>query len=120
MALTFDLIEPVVHEPVDQAGSLRALISAMQAGQVTNLCDSTATRSSRLRPHGALTEALKQVPFSLTLAGNANETACRPPGSFRRPMNGKPGVTHAPMTEPLQFYNRKPSRSTGALASTRY
>ena len=73
--LTFDLIEPVVHEPVDQVGSLRALISAMQAGQVTNLLILDSNPVFTAPATWGFDQALKQVPFSLTLAGNANETA---------------------------------------------
>ena len=72
---TFDLIEPVVHEPVDQAGSLRALIAAMQAGQVTNLLILDSNPVFTAPATLGLRQALKQVPFSLTLAGNADETA---------------------------------------------
>lgn len=72
---TFDLIEPVAHQPIDQVGSLHALIAAMRAGQVTSLLiiDSNPLFTAPLT--WGFAEALARVPFSLTLAGETDETA---------------------------------------------
>ena len=72
---TFDLIEPVAHQPVDQTGSLRTLIAAMQAGQVTSLLMIDSNPVFTAPATWGFAEALARVPFSLALAGSADETA---------------------------------------------
>jgi molybdopterin-containing oxidoreductase family iron-sulfur binding subunit len=72
---TFDLIEPVAHVPVDQAQSLRDLIAAMQGGKVTNLLIVDSNPVFTAPATWGLAKALEQVPFSLALAGNEDETA---------------------------------------------
>jgi molybdopterin-containing oxidoreductase family iron-sulfur binding subunit len=72
---TFDLIEPVAHEPIDQTAAFSTLISEMQAGQVSHLMiidnNPVFTASAGL----GFAEALRRVPFSLTLSSHADETA---------------------------------------------
>ena len=72
---TFELIEPVVHEPIDQPAAFRSLIAAMRAGEVSHLLiiDSNPVFTSAAGLGFA--EALEQVPFSLALAGHEDETA---------------------------------------------
>ena len=72
---TFDLIAPVAHQPVDQATSLRELIAAMQAGEVTNLLIIDSNPVFTTPTASGFAKALEQVPFSLALAGNMDETA---------------------------------------------
>lgn len=71
----FDLIEPVAHEPIDQADALRALIGDMRAGHVTHLLIIDSNPVFTAPATWGFAEALKQVPFSLALAANADETA---------------------------------------------
>ena len=72
---TFDLIEPVAHEPMDQAASLRALIASMQAGEVKNLLILDSNPVFTSPASWGFAEALARVPFSLALATRADETA---------------------------------------------
>ena len=73
--ITFDLIEPVAHDPVDQAASLRALIAAMQAGQVANLLIVDSNPAFTAPATWGFAKALERVAFSLALAGREDETA---------------------------------------------
>jgi MoCo/4Fe-4S cofactor protein with predicted Tat translocation signal len=73
--VTFDLIEPVAHEPIDQADALRTLIAEMRAGKVTHLLIIDSNPVFTVPATWGFADALKQVPFSLALAGNADETA---------------------------------------------
>ena len=72
---TLDLIAPVAHSPIDQAGSLNDLVEDMRAGKVSTLLiiDSNPAYAAP----GALgfIEALKRVDFSLTLTVSPNETS---------------------------------------------
>ena len=72
---TFDLIEPVIHQLIDQSESLRALIAAMHAGQVANLLIIDSNPAFAAPAAWGFVEALKRTPFSLALAGNMDETA---------------------------------------------
>ncbi len=73
--VTFELVEPAAHNPVDQAASLRALIAAMQAGQVTSLLIVDSNPAFAAPGNWGFTKALQRVPFSLTLARREDETA---------------------------------------------
>ena len=72
---TFDLIEPVAHQPVDQASSLRGLIAALEAGQVTNLLIIDANPVFTAPASWGFADAVKRASFSLTLAARLDETA---------------------------------------------
>ncbi len=97
--ITFDLIEPVAHEPVDQAASLRALIAAMQAGQVANLLIVDSNPAFTAPAGWGFVKALERVPFSLALAGREDETAQATTWFVPRPIRGRAGATRADMTE---------------------
>jgi len=71
----FDLIEPVAHEPIDQGVALRALIGAMQAGQVTDLLIIDSNPVFTAPAAWGFADALKRVPFSVALAAGTDETA---------------------------------------------
>jgi MoCo/4Fe-4S cofactor protein with predicted Tat translocation signal len=72
---TFSLIEPVAHEPTDQAASLRALIADMQAGRVNHLLIVDSNPVFASPASWGFAGALKQVKFSLVLAAHPDETA---------------------------------------------
>ncbi len=72
---TFELIDPVAHEPIDQGQSLRSLIADMQAGRVTQLLMIDTNPVFTAPPTSGFVEALKRVPFSLALSRSADETA---------------------------------------------
>ncbi len=71
---TFDVIESVEADPVDQAGSFRDLLQDMQAGHVKSLIviDSNPAYAASGLGYEA---ALRQVPFSLTTTIGPCETA---------------------------------------------
>jgi molybdopterin-containing oxidoreductase family iron-sulfur binding subunit len=68
---TYTLIGPVEADPVDQAASMRDLMADMQAGHVTSLLIMDSNPVFTLPGFG---EALKRVPFSMTLAAETTET----------------------------------------------
>ena len=70
---TFDLIEPVEASPIDQAASLRALIADMAGGRVEDLL--ILGENPVFTASAAFAEALKQVPFSVSLGLEPDETA---------------------------------------------
>jgi len=72
---TFELIDPVAHEPIDQAAALSTLISDMQTGQVSHLVIIDSNPVFTAPANLGFAEALRQVPFSLTLSSHADETA---------------------------------------------
>jgi MoCo/4Fe-4S cofactor protein with predicted Tat translocation signal len=72
---TFELIEPVAHEPVDQAAALRSLIADMRGGRVSHLLVIDSNPVFTSADNLGFAEALKRVPFSLALAGYEDETA---------------------------------------------
>ena len=72
---SFDVIEAVAHEPADQASSMRALIEEMQSGQVRHLLIIDSNPVFTVPATWGFGQALKRVPFSLTLAGSEDETA---------------------------------------------
>ena len=72
---TFELIEPVAHEPIDQAAALSALIADMQAGEVSHLLIIDSNPIFTAPAQMGFAEALKRVPFSLALANHVDETA---------------------------------------------
>ena len=72
---TFELIESVGHEPIDQSGALSTLIADMHAGQVSHLVIVDSNPVYTAPAQLGFAEALKQVPFSLALANDADETA---------------------------------------------
>jgi molybdopterin-containing oxidoreductase family iron-sulfur binding subunit len=72
---TFDLIDSVVYEPIDQADALRSLISDMRAGQVSHLLIIDSNPVYAAPASLGFADALKRVPFSLALANSADETA---------------------------------------------
>jgi molybdopterin-containing oxidoreductase family iron-sulfur binding subunit len=69
---TYALIDPVEVDPVDQATSLRELMADMQAGRVTSLL---IIDSNPVFTAPGFADALPRVPFSMTLAVGASETA---------------------------------------------
>jgi MoCo/4Fe-4S cofactor protein with predicted Tat translocation signal len=71
---TFDVIEPVEANPIDQAASFQELLHDMQAARVQSLIiidANPAYTASGLE----FEEALRRVPLSLTTAIGPNETA---------------------------------------------
>ena len=72
---TFELIESVAHEPIDQSAALSTLIADMQAGQVSHLVIIDSNPVYTAPAQLGFAEALKRVPFSLALANHADETA---------------------------------------------
>jgi len=72
---TQTLLTPAVHMPVDQAASLHDLVADMRSGKVTTLLiidsDPVYTAPATL----GFAEALKRVPFSLSLNTTPNDTA---------------------------------------------
>ena len=70
---TFDLIEPVEANPIDQAASLRTLIADMAGGRVQDLL--ILGENPAFTAPAAFAEALKQVPFSVSLGLEPDETA---------------------------------------------
>jgi molybdopterin-containing oxidoreductase family iron-sulfur binding subunit len=72
---TFELIEPVAYEPMDQAAAFRSLIAAMRAGEVSHLLIIDSNPVFTSAAHLGFAEALQRVPFSLALAGHEDETA---------------------------------------------
>ena len=72
---TVELIEPVAHDPRIQRDSLRALIDDMRAGLVTHLLILDSNPAFTAPMTWGFAEALKRVPFSMSLAMNADETA---------------------------------------------
>jgi MoCo/4Fe-4S cofactor protein with predicted Tat translocation signal len=72
---TFEVIDPVAYEPIDQASAFRSLIAAMRAGEVSHLLIIDSNPVFTSAAHFGFAEALKQVPFSLSLAAHEDETA---------------------------------------------
>ncbi len=72
---TFDLIEPVAHDPLIQGESLKALIADMRAGRVTHLLILDCNPAYTAPAAWGFADALKRVPFSVSLAQSADETA---------------------------------------------
>ena len=72
---TFDLIEPVAHEPLDQARLVASADRghAGRAGHHLLIIDSNPVFTAPAS--WGFAEALARVPFSLALAGSADETA---------------------------------------------
>jgi molybdopterin-containing oxidoreductase family iron-sulfur binding subunit len=68
---TYTLIGPVEADPVDQAASMRELMTDMHAGRVTSLLIFDSNPVFTLPGFG---EALKRVAFSMTLAAEMTET----------------------------------------------
>jgi molybdopterin-containing oxidoreductase family iron-sulfur binding subunit len=71
---TYTLIDPVEADPVDQAASMHGLMADMHAGRVTSLLIIDSNPVFTLPGFG---DALKHVPFSMTLAAEATETGGR-------------------------------------------
>jgi MoCo/4Fe-4S cofactor protein with predicted Tat translocation signal len=71
----FELIEPVAHDPVIQCDSLKTLIADMRAGLVTHLLVLDSNPVFSAPTAWGFADALKRVPFSVSLAQNADETA---------------------------------------------
>ena len=71
---TFDVIEPVEADPIDQTASLHGLLQDMQAGQVRSLIIIDANPAYAASGIG-FEDALRRVPFSLTTTTGPNETA---------------------------------------------
>jgi molybdopterin-containing oxidoreductase family iron-sulfur binding subunit len=72
---TFELIEPIVHEPIDQAAAFRSLTAAMRAGEVSHLLIIDSNPVFTSAANLGFAEALEQVPFSVALAAYEDETA---------------------------------------------
>jgi molybdopterin-containing oxidoreductase family iron-sulfur binding subunit len=72
---TFELIEPVAHESVDQAAALNSLIADMRAGRVSHLLIIDSNPVFTVPKSAGFAEALNHVPFSVTLASQMDETA---------------------------------------------
>jgi molybdopterin-containing oxidoreductase family iron-sulfur binding subunit len=72
---TFDLIEPVAVPPIEHANAMVNLTSAMQAGQVRSLLIIDSNPVFTAPAAWRFGEALERVPFSVALAGSADETA---------------------------------------------
>jgi MoCo/4Fe-4S cofactor protein with predicted Tat translocation signal len=71
----FELIEPVAHDPLNQGDSLKTLIADMRAGLVTHLLVLDSNPVFSAPTAWGFADALKRVPFSVSLAQNADETA---------------------------------------------
>jgi Fe-S-cluster-containing dehydrogenase component len=71
---TYTLIDPVESDPVDQAASMRDLMTDMQAGEVKSLL---VIDSNPVFTVPGFAEALKRVPFSMTLSAETTETAAK-------------------------------------------
>ncbi len=69
---TFDLIEPAVWQPGDEAASMAALLAAMQAGRVETLL---ILGSNPVYAQPGFAAALRRVRFSLSTAPSPDETA---------------------------------------------
>jgi hypothetical protein len=80
---TFDVIEPVEAEPVDQAASFHELLQDMQAGQVRSLVILDANPAYTASSVG-FADALRRVLFSLTTAMGPKETAAERRARLRR------------------------------------
>lgn len=72
---TFELIEPVAHAPQLQGESLKALIADMRAGSVTHLLVLDSNPVLTVPAAWGFAEALKRVPFSVSLAQTPDESA---------------------------------------------
>ncbi len=72
---TVTLIEPVEANPVDQDASLAQLVEAMQGGQVQALFILDGNPVYATPVDVGFKDALKQVPFSVYLGANLDETA---------------------------------------------
>jgi MoCo/4Fe-4S cofactor protein with predicted Tat translocation signal len=68
---TYDLIDAVEADPVDQAASMHTLMADMQAGRVTALL---IIDSNPVFTAPGFADALLHVPFSMTLSVDASET----------------------------------------------
>ena len=71
----YDLIDPVVHEPTDQARAMQALIADMHSGAVSTLLMVDTNPSFAVPAAWGFSEALERVPFSVSLANREDETA---------------------------------------------
>jgi MoCo/4Fe-4S cofactor protein with predicted Tat translocation signal len=71
----FELIEPVAHHPLIQGDSLKTLIADMRAGLVTHLLVLDSNPAFSAPTAWGFADALKRVPFSVSLAQSADETA---------------------------------------------
>ena len=100
---TFDLIDPVAHEPTDQAAALRALIADMHGGQVSHLLMIDTNPVFTAPAAWGFAEALEQVPFSVALAAARTRLRARAPGSSRRRTTGKAGAMRARTTAPSRI-----------------
>lgn len=69
---TYTLIDPVEADPVDQAASMHDLMADMQSGRVTSL---QIIDSNPVFTQPGFGDALKRVPFSMTLAAEPTETS---------------------------------------------
>jgi hypothetical protein len=69
---TYTLIDPVEADPVDQAVSMHDLMADMQSGRVTSLLIIDSNPVFTLPGFG---DALKRVPFSITLAAEPTATS---------------------------------------------
>ncbi len=72
---TFEVIEPVAHAPQLQGESLRALIADMSAGSVTHLLVLDSNPVLTAPAAWGFADALRRVPFSVSLAQIPDETA---------------------------------------------
>ena len=73
---TFDVIEEVARpSPADRAQSLQDLTADMHARRVTHLLILDSNPAFTAPAEWGVSEALKNVPFSVTLARNSDETA---------------------------------------------
>ena len=72
---TFELIEPVAHEPIDQAQSLRALIADMQAGQRHQPGDHRQQPGIHRARHFGLRRGAQAGAVQPGALGSADETA---------------------------------------------
>ena len=71
---TYTLIDPVESDPVDQAASLHALMTDMQAGHVKSLL---IIDSNPVFTAPGFADGLARVPFSMTLSTDPTETAAK-------------------------------------------
>jgi MoCo/4Fe-4S cofactor protein with predicted Tat translocation signal len=71
----FELIEPVAHDLLIQGDSLKTLIADMRAGLVTHLLVLDSNPGFSAPTAWGFADALKRVPFSVSLAQSADETA---------------------------------------------
>jgi Fe-S-cluster-containing dehydrogenase component len=71
---TLDLIQPVLHPSSDAAFTLSALVNEMNAGKISSLLILDANPVFAAPGRLGFADALKRVPFTLTLSATETET----------------------------------------------